>query len=95
MCMGTGFVSLVVVAAGAGGMSGVLAEGSAAQRQRAVQVRAERQPVADLGHGYYRNPILPGNYPDASVVRVGADYYLTASGSGEAVFKQFKYHGLD
>ncbi len=31
----------------------------------------------DLGDGTYLNPIFPGDYPDPSVVRVGADYYLT------------------
>ena len=43
---------------------------------RVAQVRAERQPCADLGNGYYRNPIIAGNYADPSVVRVGADYYI-------------------
>lgn len=27
----------------------------------------------------YRNPILPGFYPDPSVIRVGADYYMVTS----------------
>lgn len=35
--------------------------------------------VADLGDGRYRNPILPGDYSDPDIVRVGADYYMTAS----------------
>ncbi len=42
----------------------------------------ERQPQPDLGNGTYRNPIVAGNHADASVVRVGADYYLTHSGHG-------------
>lgn len=29
--------------------------------------------------GYYRNPILAGFYPDPSICRVGADYYLVNS----------------
>jgi len=29
--------------------------------------------------GFYRNPILGGDYPDPSVLRVGKDYYLTHS----------------
>ena len=29
--------------------------------------------------GQYRNPILSGYYPDPSVLRVGADYYLVLS----------------
>ncbi len=44
--------------------------------------KAERQPQPDLGNGTYRNPVLAGNHADASVVRVGGDYYLTHSGPG-------------
>lgn len=35
--------------------------------------------VADLGNGTYQNPVLNADYSDPDVVRVGADYYLTAS----------------
>jgi beta-xylosidase/lysophospholipase L1-like esterase len=35
--------------------------------------------VADLGDGTYRNPILFADYSDPDVVRVGDDFYLTAS----------------
>ena len=34
------------------------------------------QPYGDLGDGYYRNPVLIGNRKDATVVRVGPDYYV-------------------
>lgn len=34
---------------------------------------------ADQGDGTYRNPVLIGDYSDPDVVRVGEDYYLTAS----------------
>lgn len=34
---------------------------------------------APLPAGQYRNPILAGFYPDPSIVRVGADYYLINS----------------
>ena len=33
----------------------------------------------DQGDGTYRNPILPSDYSDPDVVRVGTDYYLIAS----------------
>jgi beta-xylosidase len=33
----------------------------------------------DLGDGHFRNPVLPGDRPDPSVLRVGDDYYLTYS----------------
>lgn len=45
--------------------------------QPAVLREHLRQP--DLGNGYYRNPILGGDYPDPSVLRVGHDYYMTHS----------------
>jgi beta-xylosidase len=35
--------------------------------------------VADDGEGGYRNPILYADYSDPDVVRVGPDFYLTAS----------------
>jgi beta-xylosidase/lysophospholipase L1-like esterase len=35
--------------------------------------------LADLGDGTYRNPILFADYSDPDVVRVGEDYFLTAS----------------
>src|SRR5215469_6307436 len=33
----------------------------------------------DCGDGTYRNPILYADYSDPDVIRVGDDYYLTAS----------------
>ena len=35
--------------------------------------------VPDLGNGLYRNPVLHADYSDPDVVRVGDDFYLTAS----------------
>ena len=35
--------------------------------------------VADNGDGTYKNPILHADYSDPDVVRVGDDYYMTAS----------------
>lgn len=35
--------------------------------------------VADLGNGYYQNPILHADYSDPDVIRVGDTYYMTAS----------------
>src|SRR2546430_13125382 len=35
--------------------------------------------VADQSDGTYRNPILCADYSDPDVVRVGDDYYMTAS----------------
>ena len=35
--------------------------------------------VADKGNGTYTNPVLYADYSDPDVIRVGADYYMTAS----------------
>lgn len=35
--------------------------------------------VADNGNGTYKNPILHADYSDPDVIRVGEDYYMTAS----------------
>ena len=40
--------------------------------------------VSDNGDGTYKNPIIHSDYSDPDVIRVGDDYYLTAS-SFEAV----------
>lgn len=37
------------------------------------------QWIADLGDGTYRNPILYADYSDPDVIRVGTDYFMTAS----------------
>lgn len=37
------------------------------------------RPASDLGDGTFLNPVLPGDRPDPSVLRVGDDYYLTCS----------------
>lgn len=39
----------------------------------------EGQRKADLGNGYYLNPIMPGDHPDPSVLKDGDDYYMTHS----------------
>src|SRR6188768_967595 len=35
--------------------------------------------VADNGDGTYKNPILYADYSDPDAIRVGDDYYMTAS----------------
>jgi len=39
---------------------------------------------ADLGNGYYQNPILYADYSDPDVVAVGDDFYMTASSFNSA-----------
>ena len=35
--------------------------------------------IADAGNGTYRNPVLHADYSDPDVIRVGDDFYMTAS----------------
>src|SRR6476646_7045729 len=44
-----------------------------------AQSPVSRVWVADLGDGSYKNPVLHADYSDPDVIRVGDDYYLTAS----------------
>jgi len=39
----------------------------------------EGQRRADLGNGLYRNPIIPGDHPDPTILKDGEDYYMTFS----------------
>jgi xylan 1,4-beta-xylosidase len=39
----------------------------------------EGQRKADLGNGYYLNPIMSGDHPDPSILKDGSDYYMTFS----------------
>lgn len=39
----------------------------------------EGQRKADLGNGLFLNPIMAGDHPDPSILKDGADYYMTFS----------------
>src|SRR5205814_8923275 len=47
----------------------------------AASVSAQRSDVwvPDNGDGTYKNPIIHADYSDPDVIRVGPDYYMTAS----------------
>jgi len=50
------------------------------KRRLAVLILAATALAADGGRiTSYRNPVIPGFYPDPSVVRVGGDFYLVNS----------------
>ena len=49
---------------------------------RIEKVKLERLPHADLGNGYYRNPVMVGPGSDNTVVRVDKDFYMMAGGGG-------------
>ncbi|NBM18301.1 glycoside hydrolase 43 family protein [Streptomyces sp. GC420] len=60
------------------------AAATAAGSAAAGDETAGRPWTADLGDGTYRNPVLNADWSDPDVVRVGEDYYLTASSFGRA-----------
>ena len=39
--------------------------------------------VSDLGNGTYKNPVLYSDYSDPDAIRVGDDYFMTASSFNE------------
>ncbi|NBC36622.1 family 43 glycosylhydrolase [Novosphingobium sp. FSY-8] len=39
----------------------------------------EGERRADLGNGWYRNPVMPGDYADPAILKDGEDYYMTHS----------------
>ena len=48
-------------------------------RQQAWARGIEGQRKADLGNGYFLNPIMSGDHPDPSILKDGSDYYMTFS----------------
>jgi xylan 1,4-beta-xylosidase len=56
-------------------------EEPAAKARRVEQARLDGLPTADLGNGYFRNPVLVGPGADNSVVRVDKDFYMTVGGN--------------
>src|ERR1051326_3978602 len=45
----------------------------------ALSLAPRQRLLAQAGSGTYRNPILGGDHPDGSPIRVGDDFYLTHS----------------
>jgi beta-xylosidase len=39
----------------------------------------DNQRIGDLGDGHFLNPLLAGDHPDPSILKDGADYYMTFS----------------
>jgi xylan 1,4-beta-xylosidase len=68
-------------------LKGALAGLGATQLGAAVAARGplefgrgfEGQRKADLGNGTFLNPIVPGDHPDPTILKDGADYYMTFS----------------
>ncbi len=62
----------------------LLAFSSASLAQKQVNISTEKNDiskvwVADQGDGTYKNPILHADYSDPDAIRVGDDFYMTAS----------------
>ncbi|TWI67426.1 alpha-N-arabinofuranosidase [Pseudoduganella lurida] len=74
-------LAIVIAAALAACASpGIPGEGNdGAARFERFSYTGRSQDAVQAGPGEYRNPILPGYYPDPSVARVGDDYYLINS----------------
>src|SRR2546430_5160656 len=54
----------------------------------------EGQRKADLGNGFYLNPVLSGDRPDPSVLKLGKDYYMVHS-SFESIPGLLIWHSQD
>ena len=39
----------------------------------------DNQRIPDLGNGYFLNPLIAGDHPDPTILKDGADYYMTFS----------------
>ena len=39
----------------------------------------DNQRIPDLGNGYFLNPLMSGDHPDPTILKDGADYYMTFS----------------
>jgi alpha-N-arabinofuranosidase len=75
-CIPSAKMAIIAVAAGA--LASTVASAGPARFGRFTYRGQAREAVA-IGAGQFRNPILPGYYPDPSVTRVGDDYYLVNS----------------
>jgi xylan 1,4-beta-xylosidase len=46
---------------------------------RRLGVGVDGQRKADLGNGFFRNPIVAGDHPDPTILKDGDNYYMTFS----------------
>jgi beta-xylosidase len=67
------------VAAAGGGASAQPAPAATAAPAPGWAKGIEGQRKADLGNGTYLNPIMAGDHPDPTILKDGADYYMTFS----------------
>lgn len=60
-------------------LSGAPAAAAPAVAAQTWGVGADGQRKADLGNGFYRNPIVSGDHPDPTILKDGDVYYMTFS----------------
>ncbi|CAN5306654.1 family 43 glycosylhydrolase [soil metagenome] len=65
--------------AGSAQAAGTPAPKAAARPARTWARGIEGQRKADLGNGTFLNPIMAGDHPDPTILKDGADYYMTFS----------------
>ena len=65
---------------GAATLGSGAAEAAAPARAKSDWKRGfDNQRIADLGNGTYLNPLMAGDHPDPTILKDGADYYMTFS----------------
>jgi xylan 1,4-beta-xylosidase len=69
---------MAIIAVAAGALASTVASAVPARFER-FTYRGQAREAVVIGAGQFRNPILPGYYPDPSVTRVDDDYYLVTS----------------
>jgi xylan 1,4-beta-xylosidase len=69
-----------------------LSRADGAERKRPTAIKNQR--AADLGNGTFLNPIMAGDHPDPTILKDGADYYMTFS-SFEAYPGLMIWHSRD
>lgn len=73
------FASAASASAGVAGLPSLAASPEAAAAAARHGVGIEGQRKADLGNGSFLNPIVPGDHADPTILKDGADYYMTFS----------------
>jgi beta-xylosidase len=56
-----------------------LLQGKAQELPKKTEPSVSKVWVSDLGNGNYKNPVINADYSDPDAIRVGADFYMTAS----------------
>jgi xylan 1,4-beta-xylosidase len=77
--IGVGSFSTLVTGRALAAPTSAAVDGKEAAPEQRWKLGIEGQRTADLGDGTYRNPIMAGAYSDPTILKDGADYYMTFS----------------